>query len=125
MLVDTCGWIEWLTDGPLADSFAPYLAQTDQLLVPAVVQFELYRWLCRERDEALAMDVIGVTEQGKVRALDTPLALYAADLAARHGLAMADAMIYACARSEGVELVTSDAHFEGLAGVTYLPKTAS
>lgn len=125
MVVDTCGWIEWLTDGPLADGFAPYLAQPDRLVVPAVVQFELYRWLCRERDEAFAMDVIGVTEQGKVRALDTPLVLFAADLAARHNLAMADAMIYACARSEGVELVTSDAHFKGLPGVTYLPKSAN
>ena len=25
-LVDTCGWLEWLTDGVLADEFAPYLS---------------------------------------------------------------------------------------------------
>lgn len=26
VVVDTCGWIEWLTDDELADKFAPYLA---------------------------------------------------------------------------------------------------
>ena len=31
VLVDTCGWIEWLTDGLLADAFAPYLADPAEL----------------------------------------------------------------------------------------------
>jgi hypothetical protein len=33
-LVDTCGWIEWLTDGLLADDFAPYMANPVELLIP-------------------------------------------------------------------------------------------
>jgi len=65
-LVDTCGWIEWLTDGILADSFAPYLRQPEELLVPTILQYELYRWVCRERDEETALEIIGLTEQGRV-----------------------------------------------------------
>jgi hypothetical protein len=38
VLVDTCGWIEWLTDRTLAERFRPYLEQTDVLVVPTVVQ---------------------------------------------------------------------------------------
>ena len=31
-LVDTCGWIEWLTDGVLADSFEPYLKNPAEIV---------------------------------------------------------------------------------------------
>lgn len=120
VLVDTCGWIEWLTGGPLADAFRPHLEQTDVLLVPTLVQYELAKWITRERDETLALEVIGLTHQARVVALDTSLALGAAALALEHRLAMADAVIYATARAHGATVVTSDAHFEHLSGVTYL-----
>ncbi len=42
ILVDTCGWIEWLTEGALADSFAPYMKDPADLLVPTTVQYELF-----------------------------------------------------------------------------------
>src|SRR3972149_11922452 len=111
-LVDTCGWIEWLTDGALAENFAPFLADSANLVVPTLVQFELYKWCLREKDEAAALDVIGLTEACLVRALDTRIALSAADLATRHKLAMADAIVYATALAAGAQLVTSDAHFK-------------
>lgn len=34
ILVDTCGWIEWLTNGPLSDCYAPYINQIELVLVP-------------------------------------------------------------------------------------------
>jgi hypothetical protein len=33
VIVDTCGWIEWLTDGLLADEFSNYLGNLDNLIV--------------------------------------------------------------------------------------------
>ena len=42
-VVDTCGWIEWLVDGRLAENFAPCLSDTGNLIVPTLVQFELYK----------------------------------------------------------------------------------
>lgn len=123
-LVDTCGWIEWLTDGALADTFEPWLQQTDQVLVPTAVQFELYKWVKREQGEAKALEVAALTEQGQVVALHTAISLLAADLALQHGLSFADAIIYATAQYHEAELVTADDHFEGLAGVTYFNKKA-
>lgn len=124
-LVDTCGWIEWLTDGALADRFQPYLEETEALVVPTVVQFELYKWLDRNRGEEAAMKAIARTTRSRVVDLDTSTALLAAELSRDHGLSFADAVIYASARRQEADLVTSDDHFEGLPGVTYFPKKAA
>lgn len=122
-LVDTCGWIEWLTDGGLASRFEPYLSDQASLIVPTLIQFELYKWVCRERDEATALNVIGVTETAaSVMPLDTPLALQAGGLALEHKLAMADAIILATAQRASAQLVTSDKHFSALPGVIYFEK---
>lgn len=121
VLVDTCGWIEWLIEGKLYNAFAKYLNTPEEIIVPAIVQFELYRWVCRERDETIALNVVGVTERGNVLSIDTHLALTAADFAAQYKLAMADAMVYACAQLHHASLVTCDHHFQKLPGVIYFP----
>jgi predicted nucleic acid-binding protein len=48
--------------------------------------------------------------------LDERLALSAADLSLKHGLAMADAVVYATARHHNATLITMDGDFEGLPG---------
>ena len=121
ILVDTCGWIEWLTEGALADSFASYMQDPAELLVPTTVQYELYKWVKRESDENTALVTIALADDSLVIPLSTDVALVAADLSLSHKLAFADAVIYASARKYNVELVTSDDHFEGLPGVTYFP----
>jgi hypothetical protein len=55
-LVDTCGWIEWLIDGSLVDTFEPWLQQSELIIVPTIIQFELYKWVCRERSEKEALE---------------------------------------------------------------------
>jgi len=122
ILVDTCGWIEWLTEGALVKSFASYMKDPAELLVPTTVQYELYKWVKRESDENKALDTIALADDSLVVPLSTDIALVAADLTLSHKLAFADAVIYASARKYNVELVTSDDHFEGLPGVTYFPK---
>ena len=52
--------------------------------------------------------------------LTEPIALLAADLSVQHGLAMADAIVYATGRDQGAEVVTGDADLEGLPGVVYI-----
>ena len=121
-LVDTCGWIEWLTDGVLATQFEPWLAEPEQLYIPTTVQFELYKWVKRERSETQALEVIALTEQGIIMPLNTSISLLAADLAIQYKLSFADAIIYATAQAKEIELITSDDHFEGLPDVTYFKK---
>ena len=125
VLVDTCGWIEWLVDGELAERFAPHLLDVEAVVVPTAIQFELYKWVKRERDEVAALEVIGLTEQCRVVPLDTSTALLAADLALEHQLSFADALIYATAQTHEATLVTADDHFEGLAQVEFYQKTGA
>lgn len=121
-LVDTCGWIEWLTNGKLASSFESYLIHTTDLIIPTLIQFELYKWVSREKNSTQALEIIGLTESGFVVPLDTNLALYAADISKEHGLAMTDAIIYATSRKNNALLITSDKHFKDLPHTKFFEK---
>jgi predicted nucleic acid-binding protein len=121
-LVDTCGWIEWMTDSPLAKSYSRYLTSPDKLIVPTLIQHELYKWLYREMDYPTAMSAIAATRTATVIPLDTSLALLAADITREFKLATADAIIYATARQQHATLVTSDAHFADLPQVKFFQK---
>jgi predicted nucleic acid-binding protein len=121
-LVDTCGWIEWITNGKLSDLFEPYLLKPTKLIVPTLIQFELYKWICREKNMQTALEVIGTTENGTVIPLETNLALFAADISKELGLAMADAIIYATCKQNKCLLVTSDKHFKSLPHVKFFEK---
>jgi predicted nucleic acid-binding protein len=68
--------------------------------------------------------VIAYTQKCVVVPLGTTIALLAADLHREHRLTAADAIVYATARNQWSELLTCDAHFEGLLDVAYLSKTA-
>lgn len=122
-LVDTCGWIEWLTNGTLASNFASFLSKPTELIIPTLVQHELYKWICRERNSTTALEVIGMTETGIVIPLDTNIALCAADICREHSLAMADAIIYATSLLHKATLITSDKHFKKLPEVKFFDKT--
>jgi len=46
----------------------------------------------------------------------------AAEICARHKRATADAIVYATAQEQGADLLTCDAHFDGLPGVMFVAK---
>lgn len=116
-VVDTSAWIEWLVGSALGQKLGDQLPDKSQCIVPTIVQLELSKWLVREIGEERADHVIAYTQTCVVVPLDTTLALLAADLHREFKLATADAIVYATARSRGAELLTCDAHFEGLPDV--------
>ncbi len=122
-LVDSSAWIEWLIGSPIGETVAGYLPERTAWLVPTVVQLELAKWLSRERGEDKADQVIAFTQVCNVAPLDTRIALAAAKASRVHGLATADAIIFATARAHDADLLTCDRHFEGLPGVIFVPKT--
>jgi predicted nucleic acid-binding protein len=123
VLVDTSAWIEWLIGSPTGEALSERLPEQSDWLVPTMVQLELAKWLTREVGEDKADQVIAFTQVCQVVPLDTEIALAAADACRMHKLATADAIIFATAQVRGATLLTCDAHFEGLPGVDFMPKT--
>jgi predicted nucleic acid-binding protein len=121
-LVDTSAWIEWLIASPTGKAVASAISAREDVLVPTIVQLELAKWLAREAGEDKADQVVAFTQMCHVVPLDTKIALSAAELCGKHKLATADAIVYATALEHGADLLTCDAHFDGLPGVTFVAK---
>ena len=122
VIVDSCGWLEWFTDGKLADEYEKYLAVPDKLLLPTIVLYEVYKILKREVGEEKALFAVGYMNNSPVIPLDESLALAAADIAVRERLAMADAIIVAAARANDCKVITSDLDLKDQTNVKYIPK---
>jgi toxin FitB len=81
--------------------------------------YEVVKKLAREAGDEAAAEALALMQRGQIVDVDLNLALDAAVL----GLPLADSLIYATARRQGVALWTQDAHFDGLPGVRYFAKT--
>ena len=123
IIVDSCGWLEWFTDGALADNYKQYLADSDNILVPAIVLYEVYKVLKREAGEEKALLAAGYMRSSRLIPFDDTLALAAADIALQKKLAMADAIIVAVSKAHNCRIVSSDADLKDLDNVDYIQKT--
>jgi predicted nucleic acid-binding protein len=122
-VVDTSAWIEWLAASPAGANLAGEIPAREAWLVPTIVQLELTKWLNREAGDDKADQVTAFTSMCVVVPLDTKVALAAVALCAQHRLATADAIVYATALLYDADLLTCNAHFDGLPGVTFIPKS--
>lgn len=124
IVVDSSAWIEWLDDSPIAARLRLESQDREDLFVPTIVQHEVYKWLRREVATDAADGFLALTRQYRVVPLTTTIAIESAEVCRLHKLPMADAIIYATALHVGADLLTCDAHFEGLDHVVYLAKDA-
>lgn len=124
-VVDSSAWLEYLANGPNAAYFAPAIEAVDDLLVPAIVLYEVFRRVLQQRGEDAALQAAALLHQGEIVAIDSALALYAARLSAELKLPLADSLIYATSRVRDATLWTQDADFKGLPDVRYRPSRAS
>ncbi|MBP9714589.1 MAG: type II toxin-antitoxin system VapC family toxin [Sterolibacterium sp.] len=121
-VVDSCGWLEYFTNGANADFFAPAIEAVDELCVPALTLFEVFKRILQQRSEADALRAVALMRQGRLIELNDTLALGAACLSVELKLPLADSIILHTARQQGAPLWTQDAHFEGLVDVRYVRK---
>ena len=118
-VVDSSGWLEYFVGSDRADLFAPAIEDNTNLYVPVISIYEVFKKVLRDRGEGDALQIAGVMNAGRVIALTAALAIEAA----RHRLPMADSIIYATAVVFRATLWTQDAHFNGMAGVRFFPKS--
>jgi len=123
IVVDSFGWIEYFSNGSLAGKYAVWIEKTEKerFFTPAVVVFEVYKKLKKERGEEVALKFVAqISGHTTVVALDEALALEAAEISLAKGLPMADALIKATADKLGAKLVTSDPHFKSFEDVEFV-----
>ncbi len=123
-VVDTSGWLEYFAEGENADFFAPAIEDSEQLLVPVISIYEVFKKILQNQGLALAEIRAADLVKGEVIDLSASLAMSAAKLSAELKLPMADSLILTVAREYNATLWTQDAHFKDLPGVQYIEKKA-
>jgi len=121
-IVDSSGWLEYLLDTDRADLFADAIEQRDFLLVPVIALYEVHRVLSRKVSPDAVAECLDVMRLARVLDITDRRAVAAANVAQRHKLAMADAMMYSLALELGATFWTQDVDYEGLPGVNYFAK---
>jgi predicted nucleic acid-binding protein len=121
-VVDSSGWLEYFTEGANADFFAAPIQKTEQLLVPSVCIYEVFKRLLVERDEDAALLAVGLMSHGREIELNRNIAIEAAHISRSLKLAMADSIILATARLHNATLWTQDEHFKDIEGVQFIEK---
>lgn len=121
-VVDSSGWIEYFVNGRNANFFNSSIRDTDNLLVPIICLYEVFKRILLELGEDEALQVTGIMSLGTVVELSRDIAIHAATISLDLKLAMADSIILATARANNATLWTQDEHFKGLDGVKYIGK---
>ena len=124
-VVDSSGWLEYFAAGPNADFFAGAVEATDELIVPTVSVYEVFKRVSQQRGEGDALQAVALMQQGEVVGLSIHLALEAARTSVEFGIPMADSIILATARSSDATLWTQDADFAAVEGVSYVARRAA
>jgi predicted nucleic acid-binding protein len=121
-IVDSSGWLEYFADGENASFFAPAIEDTEELIVPVICLYEVFKLLMAQRGENTALVHIGDMYHGQVAELTDSIALQAAKISTELKIAMADSIILATARAFNATLWTQDVDFAGMDSVKYCKK---
>jgi len=118
-VVDSSAWLEYFASGPNAGFFAKAIEDTQQLIVPTLSLFEVFKRVLEQRGEGDALQAVAVMRQGMVVDLDGAIVLRGAKLSLEYRLPMADSVMLATVRSYDATVWTQDADFENVLGVQY------
>ena len=118
-VVDSSAWLEYFANGPNASFFAKAIEKTDELVVPSLTLYEVFKRVLQQRGKDEGLQAVALMQQGIVVDLNTEIALSAAKLSVETQLALADSVILATAHAFGATLWTQDADFLGMTGVKY------
>ena len=124
-VVDSSGWLEYFAAGPNADFFADAVEATDELIVPTVSVYEVFKRVLQQRGEGEALQAVAVMQQGSVVDLTAPIALDAARTSVALTIPMADSIILATARAFAATLWTQDSDFARIDDVRFVASRGS
>jgi toxin FitB len=121
LVLDTSCWLEVFDGSERAALYNKHATNIEQLIVPVITIYEVFKFLKRSVSNDAALRAATYLQRGLVVDIDAGLAMEAAS----NGLPLADSLIYATAQLHSATLWTQDAHFEGLPGVKFFPKSSA
>jgi toxin FitB len=121
-LVDSCGWLEYVTGGANADFFETALLNTSNLIVPTLCLYEVGKRMLITQGEAAALEVLEMMQKSRIVQLAQDDYFAAAKTSVAYKLAMADALIWQTAQSYGAVLYTQDGGLKAMTGVKFQSK---
>ena len=121
-LVDSSGWLEYLSDGKNADSFSTPLNDIENVIVPTICIYEVFRVVIREKGENEALQAVALMKQGNIVDLSFEISIQAAKFSIDNKIPMADSIIYTTGQKYNAIIWTQDDDFKNLPGVKYFPK---
>ena len=121
-IIDSSFWLEYFAGSEAGDSISDIVESTEELIVPVITLYEVFKKLLLERNEDDALLAVGHMKQGKVIDLTEELSLFAARISLDYKLPLADSIIYATNLKYNCTLWTQDQHFSGLNSVNYFEK---
>lgn len=124
-VLDSSGWVEYFTNEENARFFLPPIQRLEDLIVPSLCFYEVFKKLLLDLGEESALQAIGVMSHGREIELDRKTAIEAAQVSIEYKLSMADSIILATARAFNATLWTQDEHFRDIEGVKYIEKKRS
>lgn len=121
-IVDSSAWLEYFAGTKNAAHFSAPIEDSNNLIVPAIVVYEIFKKVLQEKGEAMALKIVAHLQLGQVIEIDLSTALKAAKLSQQWKLPMADSLILAVAQLYHAVLWTQDSDFKDIPGVKYFRK---
>jgi predicted nucleic acid-binding protein len=118
-VVDSSAWLEYFANGPNASFFTPPIEDLEELIVPSITIYEVFKRVLQQRDEGQALQAVAAMEQSTVVELDAGIAVNAARISVELKIPMADSIVLATARVHGATVWTQDEDFRDLPNVQY------
>ena len=121
-VVDSSGWLEYFSKGETAEFFSAAIQDTENLLIPTISIYEVFKRMLIQLGEESALQSVGIMSLGITVDLTQEIAINAAKISSDLKIAMADSVILATARAYDATLWTQDVDFEGIEGVKFVRK---
>ena len=121
-LVDSSGWLEYFADGNNAEFFSEPLNNVEDIIVPTICLFEVFKVVLRERGEDQALQAVALMQQGIVTDLTPEIAIQAAKNSFHHKIPMADSIIITTGQNYEATIWTQDSDFKDFDNVKYIAK---
>lgn len=123
IILDSSAWLEYFAGTKYADIFTVFAEDFDNLIIPSITIYEVYKRILIQRDVYSANIAIDFMQNGKIIDLNTEIAKNAAHISYKLKLPMADSLIYATGQIYQARIITLDSDFKGLDNVDYYEKS--